>query len=156
MADIGGMIAGVESPNKRAKIDSGLTGTNFDESKFARYYRTDAVSSGDNEYTTTATSDVSAAAAAATYYSFPYSYSNSFSSFTYPYGQSTPTNGSISYTYASPYGYQNYNNASTQNSFSSADFSSIESAAVASGMLFHFILNVSANDHKYFRSNVFC
>ena len=134
------MIAGVESPNKRAKIDSGPTTTNFDESKFARYYRTDAVSASDSEYTSTATSDASAVAATATYYSFPYSYSNSFSSFTYPYGQSTPSNGSISFTYASPYGYQSYNNVSTQNSFPSADFSSIDSAAIVSGMLFKSIL----------------
>ncbi|KAL9981637.1 hypothetical protein ACROYT_G010369 [Oculina patagonica] len=97
MADIGGMIAatGIESPNKRAKMDSGLTATNFDESKFARYYRTDASSSPTSSHSAPVVSDTSA------YYSYPYTYANSFSSFSYPCGQ---TDVAALYTYPASYG----------------------------------------------------
>lgn len=109
MADVGGMIAvsGIESPNKRAKMDSGLTATNFDESKFARYYRTDAASSPTSSHSSPVGSDSSA------FYSYPYSFpSNSFSSYAYPCGQ---TDATALYTYPASYGVH-YN---TLNGFSS-------------------------------------
>lgn len=109
MADIGGMIAAtaIESPNKRAKMDSGLTATNFDESKFARYYRTDAASSPTSSHSSPVASDSSA------FYSYPYTFSsNSFSSYTYPCGQSDTA---ALYTYPASYGVH-YN---TLNGFSS-------------------------------------
>ena len=114
MADIGGMIAatGIESPNKRAKMDMGLTATNFDESKFARYYRTDAASSPTNSHSAPVVSDTSA------YYSYPYTYANSFSSFSYPCGQADAT---ALYTYPASYGvpYSTLNGLSTDYSPSS-------------------------------------
>ena len=109
MAGVGGMIAatGIESPNKRAKMDMGLTATNFDESKFARYYRTDAASSPTSSHSSPVASDSSA------FYSYPYSFSsNSFSSYTYPCGQ---TDATALYTYPASYGVH-YN---TLNGFSS-------------------------------------
>ncbi|KAJ7387391.1 hypothetical protein OS493_004385 [Desmophyllum pertusum] len=109
MADIGGMIAttGIESPNKRAKMDSGLTATNFDESKFARYYRTDAASSPTSSHSAPVVSDTSA------YYSYPYTYTNSFSSYSYPCGQ---TDATALYTYPASYGvhYSPMNGFSTE------------------------------------------
>lgn len=113
MAEVGGVIAltGIESPNKRAKMDSGLTATNFDESKFARYYRTDAASSPTSSHSSPVASDSS------TFYSYPYTFpSNSFSSYAYPCGQSDTT---ALYTYPASYGVH-YN---TLNGFSS-EFSS--------------------------------
>ena len=114
MADIGAMIAtpGIESPNKRAKMDSGLTATNFDESKFARYYRTDTVSSPVSSHSGPVVSDTSA------YYSYPYTYSNSFSSYTYPCGQ---TDAAALYTYPASYGipYTALNGFSTEYSSTS-------------------------------------
>jgi len=109
MADVSGMIAatGIESPNKRAKMDSELTATNFDESKFARYYRTDAASSPTSSHSSPVVSDSSA------FYSYPYTFSaNSFSSYTYPCGQ---TDATALYTYPASYGVH-YN---TLNGFSS-------------------------------------
>lgn len=114
MADIGGMIAatGIESPNKRAKMDMALTATNFDESKFARYYRTDAASSPTSSHSAPVVSDTSA------YYSYPYTYANSFSSFSYPCGQADTT---ALYTYPASYGvpYSTLNGLSTDYSPSS-------------------------------------
>lgn len=114
MADIGGMIAttGIESPNKRAKMDSGLTATNFDESKFARYYRTDAASSPTSSHSAPVVSDTSA------YYSYPYTYANSFSSYTYPCGQA---DAAALYTYPASYGipYTALNGFSTEYSSTS-------------------------------------
>ncbi|XP_068681115.1 heterogeneous nuclear ribonucleoprotein L-like [Montipora capricornis] len=98
MAEVGGMIAlsGIESPNKRAKMDSGLTATNFDESKFARYYRTDAASSPTSSHSSPVASDSSA------FYSYPYTFpSNSFSSYAYPCGQ---TDATALFTYPASYG----------------------------------------------------
>lgn len=122
MADIGGMIAttGIESPNKRAKMDSGLTATNFDESKFARYYRTDAARSPTSSHSAPVVSDTSA------YYSYPYTYTNSFSSYSYPCGQ---TDATALYTYPASYGVH----YSPMNGFST------EYAAV-SGTSFRFLL----------------
>lgn len=115
MADIGGMIAatGIESPNKRAKMDSGLTATNFDESKFARYYRTDAASSPTSSHSAPVVSDTSA------YYSYPYTFANSFSSYSYPCGQQT--DAAALYTYPASYGvpYSTLNGFSTEYSPSS-------------------------------------
>ena len=109
MADVGGMIAatGIESPNKRAKMDMELPATNFDESKFARYYRTDAVASLTSSHSSPVASDSSA------FYSYPYTFtSNSFSSYTYPCGQ---TDATALYTYPASYGVQ----YSTLNGFTS-------------------------------------
>ena len=115
MADIGGMIAatGIESPNKRAKMDSGLTATNFDESKFARYYRTDAASSPTSSHSAPVVSDASA------YYSYPHTFANSFSSYSYPCGQQT--DAAALYTYHASYGipYSTLNGFSTEYSPSS-------------------------------------
>ena len=109
MADIGGMITGtgIESPNKRAKMDSGLTATNFDESKFARYYRTDKASSPTSSQSTPVVSETSA------YYSYPYTFSNSFSSYSYPCGQ---TETSALYAYPTSYGvpYSSLNGFNTE------------------------------------------
>ncbi|RMX41638.1 hypothetical protein pdam_00008905 [Pocillopora damicornis] len=125
MADIGAMIAtpGIESPNKRAKMDSGLTATNFDESKFARYYRTDTVSSPVSSHSGPVVSDTSA------YYSYPYTYSNSFSSYTYPCGQ---TDAAALYTYPASYGipYTALNGFSTEYS-STSDYSLSPSSSVS-------------------------
>ncbi|XP_058964014.1 heterogeneous nuclear ribonucleoprotein L-like isoform X1 [Pocillopora verrucosa] len=127
MADIGAMIAtpGIESPNKRAKMDSGLTATNFDESKFARYYRTDTVSSPVSSHSGPVVSDTSA------YYSYPYTYSNSFSSYTYPCGQ---TDAAALYTYPASYGipYTALNGFSTEySSTSGSDYSLSPSSSVS-------------------------
>lgn len=115
MADIGGVIAatGIESPNKRAKMDSGLTATNFDESKFARYYRTDVASSPTSSHSAPVVSDTSA------YYSYPYTFANSFSSYSYPCGQQT--DAAALYTYPASYGvpYSTLNGFSTEYSPSS-------------------------------------
>lgn len=99
MAEIEGMLAGIESPNKRAKMDSGLSSTNFDESKFARYYRTDAVSSANvSDSTTVVPND-----AAAAYFSFPYTYTTANTLSTYT--ASTQNENTPAYTYNSSYGY---------------------------------------------------
>lgn len=97
MAEIEGMLAGIESPNKRAKMDSGLSSTNFDESKFARYYRTDAVSSANLSQSTTVVSN------AAAYFSFPYSYTTANTLPTYT--ASTQNENTPAYSYSSSYGY---------------------------------------------------
>lgn len=96
MADIEGMLAGIESPNKRAKMDSGLSSTNFDESKFARYYRTDAVCTANASQPTTVVNE------SAAYFSFPYTYTsaNALSTYTASTTQSSPA-----FTYSSSYGY---------------------------------------------------
>ena len=99
MAEIEGMLAGIESPNKRAKMDSGLSSTNFDESKFARYYRTDAVSSANaSEPATVVVNDLPAA-----YFSFPYTYTSANALSTYT--ASTQSQSSPVFTYSSSYGY---------------------------------------------------
>lgn len=114
MADIASMLVttGIESPNKRAKIDSGLLATNFDESKFARYYRTDTVNPSSSPDSSAVVSNSSA------YYSYPYTYASSISGFSLPYGPSTDT--STAYTYPASYGY-NY----TQLNGYSQDFSGV-------------------------------
>lgn len=129
MADIGGMIAatGIESPNKRAKMDSGLTATNFDESKFARYYRTDTASSPTSSHSAPVVSDASA------YYSYPYTYANSFSSFSYPCGQ---TDATALYTYPASYGVH----YSTLNGFS-AEYS--PSSGSSKHILFSFYADIA-------------
>ena len=99
MADIASMLVttGIESPNKRAKMDSGLLATNFDESKFARYYRTEAVKSPTSSDSPPVVGNTSA------YYSYPYTYANSFTGYSFPYGHQTD-NPSV-YTYPASYGY---------------------------------------------------
>ncbi|XP_032231297.2 heterogeneous nuclear ribonucleoprotein L-like isoform X2 [Nematostella vectensis] len=100
MAEVEGILAGIESPNKRAKMDSGLSATNFDESKFARYYRTVAVSSANSSHS--ATVAVTESTSAPTYYSFPYA-QNSIPSYSFSYAaqnESSPV-----YTYNTAYGY---------------------------------------------------
>lgn len=97
MAEIEGMLAGIESPNKRAKMDSGLSSTNFDESKFARYYRTDAVCTANSSQSTTVVANDSNA-----YFSFPYTYTsaNALSTYSVSSSQSSPA-----FTYSTSYGY---------------------------------------------------
>ncbi|XP_031557317.1 heterogeneous nuclear ribonucleoprotein L-like isoform X2 [Actinia tenebrosa] len=99
MAEIEGMLAGIESPNKRAKMDSGLSSTNFDESKFARYYRTDAVSSANVSESPTVVSNDAAAA----YFSFPYTYTTANSLSTYT--ASTQNENIPAFSYGSSYVY---------------------------------------------------
>lgn len=97
MAEIEGMLAGIESPNKRAKMDSGLSSTNFDESKFARYYRTDAVCSAKSPQSTTVVANDSTA-----YFSFPYTYTSANTLSTY---SASSTQSSPAFTYSTSYGY---------------------------------------------------
>lgn len=97
MAEIEGMLAGIESPNKRAKMDSGLSSTNFDESKFARYYRTDSVTNANASQPATVGLDVY-------HFSLPYTYTSANTLSTYSasttHHPSTPI-----FTYNSTYGY---------------------------------------------------
>lgn len=100
MAEIEGMLAGIESPNKRAKMDSGQSSTNFDESKFARYYRTDTVTTANASQSAT----VGVNDAAAYHFSLPYTYTSANSLSTYS-ASTTQHQSSPVFTYSSSYGY---------------------------------------------------